>query len=138
MIKINQYDFRVWDEEEKHFWYFNLQEILERRLNYSGSFDIKIAKYQKELMTFITDKNNEKIYEGDFISVCGYSYDEPEDDWEGVVVRGHDGWCLNGFNSTGDERWFNLSDIGGSYTTIIEKLGDIHSSPELLKILDEE
>lgn len=138
MIKINQYNFRVWDEEEKHFWYFTLQEILERRLCYEGSFDIKIAKYNKELMTFIEDKNKEKIYEGDYISICGYSYDEPEDEWEGVIVRGHDGWCLDGFNSCGDRQWYNLSDIGGSYITIIEKLGDIHNNTELLTMLSEE
>jgi hypothetical protein len=80
----------------------------------------------------INDKNGKEIYEFDYIYVSGYSYIEPEEDWEGVVLKGNLGWFINGYNSSGDEAWYSLNEIGGSYTTIYENLGSTYEKPELL------
>lgn len=82
---------------------------------------------------FLGVLNNKEVYEGDYLSVNGYCYEEPEEDWCGVISRGLFGWCLDGFNSNGDEQWYPLYEIGGSYITIYKLLGNIHDNPELLE-----
>lgn len=84
----------------------------------------------------INDKNDNGIYEFDYICVSGYSHEEPEEDWEGVILKGKFGWYLSGHNSSGDESWYLLSEIGGSYTTIYERIGNVNDNPALLDSIE--
>lgn len=84
--------------------------------------------------TGLKDKNGKEIYEGDYLTVSGYNYDEPEGDWEGEVSMnemeiGIFGICCD----TGDKGFFPLREIGGEYRTIYEVVGNIYENPELLK-----
>lgn len=80
--------------------------------------------------TGLTDKNGQKIWENDIVSINAYSYYEPEDDYFGVVKYSSKDacWCLCG----------EVSDIicecFGSYTTEINKHGNIFDNPELLEV----
>ena len=57
--------FRAWDEVEKRFWHFDLNEVLKRHLSYVGSWDVKIATGKKEQYTGFEDVNDKEIYEGE-------------------------------------------------------------------------
>lgn len=61
------YRFRAWDAEEKRFWYFTLQHVLERRQHYRGSWDEKVEQGEKTVCTGIQDQNGKDIYDGDFV-----------------------------------------------------------------------
>ncbi len=127
--------FRVWDDKEKKFWYFTLQEILERRMSYRGSFDEKILKGNKDRFIGLKDKKGREIYERDIVVFDCYSYEEPENTYTGEIVYSNGNSCfsLSGYDEWGKVEYVPLCEIGGSYTTIIEVVGNIHENPELLE-----
>lgn len=61
------YKFRVYIERESCFYYFTLQEILERKMCYQGDFDLKILKYEKQISSGLPDIKNKEIFEGDIL-----------------------------------------------------------------------
>ena len=82
--------------------------------------------------TGLTDKNGEKIWENDIISVSAYSYYEPEDDYFGVVTYCEKDacWSLNNKERYGEI----ICECFGSYTTEIINHGNIFDNPYLLEV----
>ena len=82
--------------------------------------------------TGFTDKNSKKIWENDIISIAAYSYDEPEDDYFGVVTYCEKDacWSLNNNEKYGEI----ICECFGSYTTEITNHGNIFDNPELLEV----
>ena len=80
--------------------------------------------------TGLTDKNGQKIWENDIVSINAYSYYEPEDDYFGVVKYSSKDacWCLCGEVSD------VICECFRSYTTEINKRGNIFDNPELLEV----
>ncbi|MDF2881290.1 MAG: YopX protein [Clostridiaceae bacterium] len=76
-------------------------------------------------------KTGADIYQGDYIEVIAYGYEEPENKWEGIVVKSNLGWCIDGINSVGERRLYSLSEIVGSLTSSYEILDSIYENPEL-------
>jgi len=105
--------FRAWDIVENRFWYFTLQEILERRESYRGSFDETILKGKKTQFIGIYDKNKKEIYEGD---IMRYSYDG--EDKVDVIV-----FSSPMFTYSKCMRWSLSQD---------EIIGNIYENPDLL------
>lgn len=82
--------------------------------------------------TGITGKDGKKIWENDIISINAYSYDEPEDDYFGVVTYCEKDacWSLNNNEKYGEI----ICECFGSYTTEIINHGNIFDNPELLEV----
>ena len=82
--------------------------------------------------TGLKDKNGNRIWENDIVSINTYSYEEPEEDYFGKVVYAG-GWACWCIQQPDDEKPIPLCECEGSYQTdrIIE--GNIFDNPELLK-----
>ena len=81
--------------------------------------------------TGLNDKNGQKIWENDIISIHAYSYYEPEDDYFGIVTYCEKDACWGLKNN---ERFDEIiCECFGSYTTEIINHGNIFDNPELLE-----
>lgn len=82
--------------------------------------------------TGLNDKNGNRIWENDVISINTYSYMEPEEDYFGQVVysEGWGCWCIQ---QPDDEKPIPLCECEGSYQTDRFVEGNIFDNPEILK-----
>lgn len=80
----------------------------------------------------MNDKNGNRIWENDVISINTYSYMEPEEDYFGQVIyaEGWGCWCIQ---QPDCERPIPLCECEGSYQTDIFVDGNIFDNPELMK-----
>lgn len=115
-----QIKFRAWDKVEKHFWYFTLQEILERRESYRGSFDETILSEEKMQFTGLKDKNKMEIYNGDIVKATNRIHE----DWTKLFKVSFINGCYM-FENWNAHEFFNKH-------TNIEMVGNEFENPELL------
>lgn len=84
--------------------------------------------------TGIKDKNDNKIWENDIISIDTYDYTEPSECFFGKVVycNAWACWCIK---QSGEEKPIPLCECEGSYLTKREIEGNTFDNPELLEEL---
>lgn len=80
----------------------------------------------------MNDKNGNRIWENDIVSINTYSYEEPEEDYFGKVVYA-EGWACWCIQQPDDEKPIPLCECEGSYQTDRFVEGNIFDNPELLK-----
>lgn len=82
--------------------------------------------------TGLTDKNGQRIWENDVISINTYDYNEPTEEFFGKVVY-IDAWGCWCIQQPGEEKPIPLCECEGSYLTERVVEGNIFDNPELLK-----
>ena len=82
--------------------------------------------------TGLKDKNGNRIWENDVVSINTYDYMEPEEDFFGKVIyaEGWGCWCIQQPDS---EKPIPLCECEGTYQTDRLVEGNIFDNPELLK-----
>lgn len=82
--------------------------------------------------TGMVDKNGNRIWENDIISINTYDYMEPSEDFFGKVVycEAWACWCIQ---QPDNEKPIPLCECEGSYQTDIFVEGNVFDNPELLK-----
>lgn len=89
------FKFRSFDESENKFWYFTLQEVLERRMGYRGSWDAKIMQGKKMRYTEINDSFGNEIYEADIVNVVEPLVGGRESNFIGIVKFDEGSWWVD-------------------------------------------
>lgn len=129
---MHELKFRVWSKKQKTYAY-------KHPFNVSGSFyiaqngvllsdygnaitpEIKQNDFVIERFTWLRDKNDHTIYEGDIVS-------EHNGDLKGVVKQAEDGqWVIY---------WDNIPDgrsVLFEHSNFCEVIGNIHGNPELIE-----
>lgn len=80
----------------------------------------------------MNDKNGNRIWENDIVSINTYSYVEPEEDYFGKVVYS-EAWACWCIQQPDDEKPIPLCECMGSYLTERVVEGNIFDNPEMMK-----
>lgn len=115
----------------KNIKYFIIQNV-SLQVDISYFEDIEIDPETLCQFTGPNDKNGNRIWENDIVSINTYSYMEPEEDYFGKVVyaEGYACWCIQ---QPDDENLVPLCECEGSYQTDRFVEGNVFDNPELLK-----
>ncbi|EPB9215224.1 YopX family protein [Campylobacter coli] len=70
-MKLQDFDFRIWNKDEKCF----LDPYTKSRAVVKNLPNEKLLNLEIELFTGLCDKNGNKIYEGDITKIITFSYD---------------------------------------------------------------
>ena len=70
---MEEYKFRV--RFDNKFYYFTLDEIMERAMTYQGDWDLKALRSEKQQYIGLKDKNNKEIYTSDTVRALNRNYD---------------------------------------------------------------
>ena len=108
--------------------------------NFSNGYPLEVVEceyYEIDSETLcqytgLKDKNGNRIWENDIVSINTYSYMEPEEDYFGKVVyaEGYACWCIE---QPDDEKPIPLCECEGSYQTDIFVYGNAFDNLELMK-----
>lgn len=117
-------------EESKHYILFQgMSDWGLPRPLYKAEVDPNtVSRY-----TGLTDKNGVKIFQGDFVTVDGYSYEEPERTASGYIEISPLGTGLRFSKENGTSEFGYLCDMIGSYLTEYTIYGNTHDNPELFE-----
>ena len=115
--------FRAYFEEK--FWYFTLNEIMERAATYQGDWDIKALRASKQRFIGRHDINGKEVYEGDIVK-CKDSLTGR--DFKGVVDFRNCSFVIKNSYMT-YYRWHDYD---------IEIIGNKWENPELMDDEEEE
>lgn len=92
---MRNFKFRAFDKTENKFWYFTLQEILERRMSYRDSWDIEIMQGKKMQYTGINDSFGKEIYEADIVNVVDPLVGGRKENFIGIVEFDEGCWWVD-------------------------------------------
>lgn len=129
-MKLSEFDFRIWDKDEKCF----LDPYTKSRAVVKNLPNEKLLNLEIELFTGLCDKNGNKIYEGDIL----YSFEDCSEDeaFKYKVVFKEEAFYLVECGDNGEEYDEDL--ISEFRLTELEIMGNIHENAELLKVKDDE
>lgn len=115
--------FRAWckDPEGDRFYYFTLQEILERRMYYRGNCDEQILRGIKQPFTGLKDKKESELYADDIIDISRHG-----ETTRHRIIWEKGGWQLSPRGP------FPTQYLGCFNSEIIEKKGNVYENKDLL------
>lgn len=127
-----------WRERPKKEWWVYgdaIHELIGMTIKHmEHGMPVRVPVDPETLCQYIcmNDKNGNRIWENDIISINTYSYLEPEEDYFGkvVYVEGWGCWCIQ---QPGEEKPIPLCECEGSYFTERVVEGNIFDSPEMMK-----
>lgn len=122
--------FRVWDKEEKRFWYTDAKGFE------WGMFAVYLKypeRYVIQQSTGLLDRNGKEIYEGDILLVGEMEELREDNDAKEYEVKwyGNDGYPSFDLADWGGEA-NGLSEIASGDVWNCEVIGNIYENPEFL------
>lgn len=127
-----------WRERPKEEWWVYgdaIHELIGMTIKHmEHGMPVRVPVDPETLCQYIcmNDKNGNRIWENDIVSINTYSYVEPEEDYFGKVVYS-EAWACWCIQQPDDEKPIPLCECEGSYLTERVVEGNIFDNPEMMK-----